>query len=574
MYTVVLDISFDDSLMYFESNVRMKPHINQCEELILKGTFVGEQYWRGRLVKVKRTNLYTSTLNEFLKEHKHIRTLDMSQCEGIESIEGFYDLNIENIVFPRKVQKLPHIWRCPNLKTIKGENLLEIRDIRDCPNVENVIFNPKIKILELNNTKISSITITPQMERYSFQECKYLRDVTIENGVKYMLDNSFVGCESLQKIYIPDNVSLGEKVFAKCKQLQFIRLPNDVEKIPSSFFSECSSLEKIVDGKNVKSIGKHAFLNCDSLNHIPFTLLNFNEDDFTQVNVNLLGIVLADSCSNLIWCFNDFSFYHFKGCLDIGMEHKIISFKKINNLSLMVSNSDTHIVRCPFKNAEDIYVIEDFNVIDDFCGNGKIGNAIRAYLDIGKKNIPSIPILYKNIKEKVELLNAKEIIGSYYTFVDESQTCKVGGDNTYHYIKKTHCDYMDAYFEKLLPQYDDEIHESSYHDYRDEIDYGISIKQAKIDDKIREKALRDYSQSEHIITLIDDYIRKYNLTNKMIEDTLHIEYAKNIVEYFFKYLYKGHKNIRSIGFLSNSDVCNLNWMSYVKTNHMTIYNSI
>lgn len=234
----------------------------------------------------------------------------------------------------------------------------------------------------------------------------------------------------------------------------------------------------------------------------------------------------------------------------------------------MVSNSETHIVRCPFKNAEDIYVIEDFS------GNGKIGNAIRAYLDIGKKNIPSIPILYKNIKDKVELLNAKEIIGSYYTFVDESQTCKVGGDNTYHYIKKTHCDYMDAYFEKLLPQYDDEIHESSYHDYRDEIDYGISIKQAKIDDKIREKALRDYSQSEHIITLIDDYIRKYNLTNKMIEDTLHIEYAKNIVEYFFKYLYKGHKNIRSIGFLSNSDVCNLNWMSYVKTNHMTIYDSI
>lgn len=70
----------------------------------------------------------------------------------------------------------------------------------------------------------------------------------------------FRGCESLQTITIPSNVSeIGCLTFCDCPSLESIILPLNLTTIGDYAFYGCSGLKSMVIPPNVNKIGKYTF---------------------------------------------------------------------------------------------------------------------------------------------------------------------------------------------------------------------------------------------------------------------------------------------------------------------------
>lgn len=94
-------------------------------------------------------------------------------------------------------------------------------------------------------------------------------NLEIPVGVKGIADGAFYECASVNRIYIPDSVSIiGSSAFAKCTALSSIELPSGLESIEPVTFYMCTSLETITIPNGVKTIGSNAFRSCSKLRSV------------------------------------------------------------------------------------------------------------------------------------------------------------------------------------------------------------------------------------------------------------------------------------------------------------------
>ena len=114
-----------------------------------------------------------------------------------------------------------------------------------------------------------------------------------ENGLKYcynangvrdtgLLDNSFMSCEAIVSITIPEGVtSIGDECFYECRALTSVSLPNSLTTIGGSAFQMCP-ITSIVLPSNVRTIGFSAFSSCEHLQSvtIPSGVTTLNENVF------------------------------------------------------------------------------------------------------------------------------------------------------------------------------------------------------------------------------------------------------------------------------------------------------
>ena len=134
---------------------------------------------------------------------------------------------------------------------------------------------------------IESIVIEEGITRigkYAFSSFDKLQSVSIPDTVTTIGENAFSHCEKLEMIDIPSSVTTIESLaFRSCnlrtvsipdgvttiaggtfmsnKNLTEIILPDSIESIESGAISGCTSLEKITFPKNLKEIGRDAFVN-------------------------------------------------------------------------------------------------------------------------------------------------------------------------------------------------------------------------------------------------------------------------------------------------------------------------
>ncbi|MDR2095896.1 MAG: leucine-rich repeat domain-containing protein, partial [Treponema sp.] len=70
--------------------------------------------------------------------------------------------------------------------------------------------------------------------------------ITLPNGVTFIGERAFEGCESLTSITLPNSVtSIGYGAFEGCGSLTSIALPNGVTDIGERAFRDCGSLETV-----------------------------------------------------------------------------------------------------------------------------------------------------------------------------------------------------------------------------------------------------------------------------------------------------------------------------------------
>lgn len=99
---------------------------------------------------------------------------------------------------------------------------------------------------------------------------------------------AFYGCESLERIDIPESVtSIGMQAFRR-SGLRHVVLPGSIQRVTTETFYGCTALEKVEIMDGVEAISSEAFAGCTSLESIvlPGSIKN-------------LGSKILDSCKSL-----------------------------------------------------------------------------------------------------------------------------------------------------------------------------------------------------------------------------------------------------------------------------------
>ena len=122
-------------------------------------------------------------------------------------------------------------------------------------------------------TTISIPNTVTSIDAGAFWECISLTEIVIPNSVTSIGASAFGYCESLTKVSIPNSVtSIDAAAFWGCMLLNEIVLPNSVTSIGERAFSKCNSLSAITIPNSVTSIGEGIFWGCHNLNPINISL--------------------------------------------------------------------------------------------------------------------------------------------------------------------------------------------------------------------------------------------------------------------------------------------------------------
>ena len=198
---------------------------------------------------------------------------------GIES-EAFLDnKNIKSVIIPDGVQFIysQAFFGCTSLDEVTipesvisiGEKAFGYYENDDYETVKKDGF-------VINYAKNSAGHLYATRNGFSDESCmiiesdefgKYLRgyagndaSVVIPDGVTYIDDEAFKGCDKLTKVTIPSSVDyIGYNAFDGCASLETVIIPDSVTTIGDEAFFGCTSLKNVTIPKNVTSIGAYAF---------------------------------------------------------------------------------------------------------------------------------------------------------------------------------------------------------------------------------------------------------------------------------------------------------------------------
>ena len=138
-----------------------------------------------------------------------------------------------------------------------------------------------------------------EYENVSFQGFRgdiYVKEAVIPEGASVIPKSQFFGCRSLEKLHLPESVSViedyafadcnvlkvwesieklslksvGISAFENCYALEFISLPDSLTVIEGAAFAGCVSVNKLIfsDTSLLKKIGDHAFRGCRNLKEV------------------------------------------------------------------------------------------------------------------------------------------------------------------------------------------------------------------------------------------------------------------------------------------------------------------
>lgn len=115
-----------------------------------------------------------------------------------------------------------------------------------------------------NMTNYSSTSVAP-WDSYKDE----IKSVVIYEGVTSVGNDTFVGCENLTYVYLPNTVTkIGNTAFRDCTSLASISIPNSVTNIGYYAFYGCTALTSVTIPEGVTTIGNYAFGKCSGLTTI------------------------------------------------------------------------------------------------------------------------------------------------------------------------------------------------------------------------------------------------------------------------------------------------------------------
>ena len=148
-------------------------------------------------------------------------------------------------------------------------------------------------IIEIPTMALGGLPIR-NIGRNAFENCRWLEQVTIPDGVEEILWHAFSGCTGLASIEIPNSVHLidggafigctslgrvqigsgvqtiGAQAFYGCSSLWSATIPDGVATMYENTFTACYALQNVSIPNTVVVIGNRVFAKCPNLKNITF----------------------------------------------------------------------------------------------------------------------------------------------------------------------------------------------------------------------------------------------------------------------------------------------------------------
>ncbi|MCD7827933.1 MAG: leucine-rich repeat protein, partial [Clostridiales bacterium] len=153
----------------------------------------------------------------------------------------------------------------------------------------------------------------------AFDECTFLKAVTIPDSITSISLSAFSSCTSLESIEISDGVTtISDGAFRYCTSLKSITIPDSVISIEGDEFSSgvlgggafygCTSLTSVIIGTGVTSIGNNAFYMCTSLTSItiPDSVISIGVSAFDDTS--LTSVTIPSSVTTIGDCAFGYTF--------------------------------------------------------------------------------------------------------------------------------------------------------------------------------------------------------------------------------------------------------------------------
>ena len=142
-----------------------------------------------------------------------------------------------------------------------------------------------------------------------------LREVTITGNANITRD-AFYGCAGLISVTIGDSVTgIGSSAFSGCSGLTSITIPDSVTSIGRSAFSGCTGLTSITIPDSVTSIGDYAFKGCSSLTSVTFEATTgwyYTSSSTATSGISLSSSGLSIPSTAAVWLTSTYYDYYWK----------------------------------------------------------------------------------------------------------------------------------------------------------------------------------------------------------------------------------------------------------------------
>jgi len=186
----------------------------------------------------------------------------------------------------------------------------------NCPKLKDVTLAEGIKLLMnrmfLNCTALTSITLPSTLTRVNsaFIGCSGLTEITFPETVVEI--GSLADCTGLTTLSIPSNVNVNDFFCTNCTALTSVNFKGNVgTRISSTSFSGCAALTSVNIPTGVVTIGNNSFDGCASLAQLtmPEPLATIGEYAFRnsgltgitfQRNLTIIGKYAFDGCKDLV----------------------------------------------------------------------------------------------------------------------------------------------------------------------------------------------------------------------------------------------------------------------------------
>lgn len=186
----------------------------------------------------------------------------------------------------------------------------------NCPKLKDVTLAEGIKLLMnrmfLNCTALTSITLPSTLARVNsaFIGCSGLTEITFPETVVEI--GSLADCTGLTTLSIPSNVNVNDFFCTNCTALTSVNFKGNVgTRISSTSFSGCAALTSVNIPTGVVTIGNNSFDSCASLAQLtmPEPLATIGEYAFRnsgltgitfQRNLTIIGKYAFDGCKDLV----------------------------------------------------------------------------------------------------------------------------------------------------------------------------------------------------------------------------------------------------------------------------------
>jgi len=151
------------------------------------------------------------------------------------------------------------------------------------------------------------VRISPQVTAIpegAFRGCKKLIELQLNEGLKVIGKQAFIGCASLRSVTIPSTVTeLGYEAFAYCGVLVEVQLNEGLQVIGQRAFYGCTALRSVTLPSTVTELGSRAFHNCSRLVEVHLNEgLKVIEDYAFHGCISLRSVTIPSTVTKLGGC--------------------------------------------------------------------------------------------------------------------------------------------------------------------------------------------------------------------------------------------------------------------------------